>query len=183
MVDVQGTKIAFQRSQAALKVASIVCGVIALALFGVFMSIAFGIIHIEDLGTEASGFITYLVINGSLGLVGFAFNFVALDYCLRARIKELPRIIEAESADLVTRFGSKLKAHSIVLLVLAWLGVAQAAASLFLTVVLPAPVAFFSVSVEWEIMSLLVGLTPCLVHFKLAKTLSDESKILVGQLN
>jgi hypothetical protein len=183
MVDVNGTKIAFQRSQVALKVASIVCGVISLLLFSVFWAIAFGIMPPEFVEGESSNLVTYIVICGSLGLVSFAINFVVLDYALRRRIKELPALIEAQSEDLVTRFASQLKAHSTVLIVFAWLGVAQAVYGLALYIALPAATSILGGPVEWDIIGILIGLTPSLIHFKLAKTLGYESKILLAQLN
>lgn len=137
MVDIQGTKHTFQRSQVALKVASIVCGVISLLLFLVVLTLLRGVNVFADLATETSNIIFFLVIGGSLELVGFAFNFVVLDYALRYRIKELPALALADSADLVTRFASKIKAHGIVLQVFAWLGAIQIVYWLVLNMALP----------------------------------------------
>lgn len=183
MIDVQETKNIFQRSQVALKVASIVCGVISLLLFIAFLFILFGKLPAANPASESSNLVTAFVIYGSIGLVGFAFNFAVLDYALRARIKELPALAEEGAADSVIRFSSKIKTHAIVLLIFGWLGVAQVVYALVLFLALPVETPFLFIGTEWELLTILVGLTPSLVHLKLAKTLGDESKILLAQLN
>jgi hypothetical protein len=183
MVDVQGTKFLLKKSQVALLVASIVCGVLSLLLFIVVLMLLFGINIFKDFEAETSNPIVWIVIGGSLELIAFAINFVILDYALRYRIKELSALEEDDSADLVTRFAGKINAHGIVLLVFAWLGVIQAVYAIGIYIALPSETSLWNVGIEWELLGLLVGLVPTLVHFKLAKTLRYESKILLAQLN
>lgn len=181
MVDIQGTKNIFQRSQVALNVASIVCGVVSLLLFIVVLMLLFGINVFKEFETETSSPIAFVVIGGSLELVAFAINFVILDYALRYRIKELPALAGDDSAALVSRFASKIKVHGIVLLVFAWLGVIQVVYAIGIYIALPSESSIWNVGIEWELLGLVVGLVPSLVHFKLAKTLGYEAKVLVAQ--
>ena len=184
MVEVQEAITRFRRIQVALKIASIICGVISLFLFILVLLVLFEIDIDYEAAETVPNIVPYLVIGGSLMLVGFAVNFVVLDYCLRARVREMAAIARLgdESTDLAFRFAVKTKTHSIVLIVFAWLGVAQAVYGLALYIALPAATSILGGPVEWDIIGILIGLTPSLIHFRLARMLSDQSKNIAAQL-
>jgi hypothetical protein len=168
----------FQRSQRALKIVSIVCGVISLALFGIVLSWFYGV---ETL-VEAPQLVQAFIPGASLVLVGFAFNFVVLDYSLRARIKELVALnpVAPDNQDLLERFTGKLRAHGTVLRVFAGLWVAQSAYGFVLLFTLPTT-ASSGIDFGLYAIALVSGLAPILVHLKLAKTLGERAYALLAK--
>jgi len=181
MVDVQETKNIFQRSQLALKIASIVCGVISFLFFLVVLSVLFGLdvfSNISNLGFE-------VVVGGSLLLVGFAVNFVVLDYALRARIREIVVVASAplDTEGLVAKFASKIRAHGTVLKVFAGLALAQILYAFFVFITVSNAYGAITFTPGAYEVLLISGLAPVLVHLKLAMILGEQSKALVAQLN
>jgi len=181
MTNFQETKNIFQKSQLALKISSIVCGVISLAFFLVVLSVLYGLelfANISNLGLE-------VVVGGSLLLVGFAVNFVVLDYALRSRIKEIVAIATSPSdtKQLVEQFASKTRAHGTVLKVFSGLGVAQIVYALVVVISLPRTYGFPSITQGSYEVLLVSGLVPVLVHLKLANILSVQAKALLAQVN
>jgi hypothetical protein len=181
MTNIQETKNIFQRSQLALKISSIVCGVISLALFLIVLSVLYGL----ELFANISNLSFEVVVGGSLLLVGFAVNFVVLDYALRARIKEIVAIATSPSdtRELAAQFVSKIRAHGTVLKVFSGLGIAQIVYTLVVVISLPATYGGPSITPGSYEVLLVSGLVPVLVHLKLANILSVQAKALLAQVN